>query len=68
MRNWPIGRCEQLVKWDSDIVYHVLPGIELIFFPVAPMVLCFGFVLKTVLTADLCFSFAEQRLHRITAS
>ena len=33
----------------------VLAGIELIFFTVASMGLCFGFVLKTVLITQGCF-------------
>lgn len=58
MKNWPIGRCEKSVlKWDSDIFYEVFSGEQLIFFPEAPTVLCFGFVMKTVLTADWCFSY-----------
>lgn len=49
MRNWPIGRYEQVAfKWNSDIFCQVLPEAQLIFFPVAPTALCFGFVL----TAD----------------
>jgi len=35
----------------------VLAGIELIFFIVAGMGLCFGFVLKTVLITQGCFSY-----------
>jgi len=34
----------------------VLAGIELIFFIVASMGLCFGFVLKTVLITEGCVS------------
>jgi len=33
-----------------------LAGIELVFFIVASMGLCFGFVLKTVLIIPWCFS------------
>ena len=33
----------------------VLAGIELIFFTVASMGLCFGFVLETVLITEGCF-------------
>ena len=35
----------------------VLAGIELIFFIVASMGLCFGFVLETVLITQGCFSY-----------
>ena len=35
----------------------VLAGIELIFFIAASMGLCFGFVLKTVLITQGCFSY-----------
>ena len=35
----------------------VLAGVELIFFAVAGMGLCFGFVLKTVLVIQGCFSY-----------
>jgi len=35
----------------------VLAGIELIFFMVAHMVLCFGFVTKTVFITHQCFSY-----------
>jgi len=35
----------------------VLAGIELIFFIAAGMVLCFGFVIKTVLVTRQCFSY-----------
>ena len=35
----------------------VLAGIELIFFTVASMGLCFGFVLKTVLIIQGCFCY-----------
>ena len=35
----------------------VLAGIELIFFIVASMGLCFGFVLKTVLIIQGCFRY-----------
>ena len=43
----------------------VLAGIELIFFMVASMGLCFGFVLKTVLIIQGYFSYSEQCLHRV---
>lgn len=40
---------------DPPVVLHLgLAGIELVFFTVAPMVLCFGFVTKTVVTAHDC--------------
>jgi len=39
----------------------VLAGIELISFTVASMGLCFGFVLKTVLIIQGCFSYTELR-------
>ena len=46
----------------------VLAGLELIFFIVASMVLCFGFVLGTVLVTQVnVFITAEQRLHRAKA-
>jgi len=35
----------------------ILSEIELIFFIVASMRLCFGFVLKTVLITQTCFSY-----------
>ena len=44
----------------------VLAGIALIFFIVASMGLCFGFVLETVLIIQV-FVTAEQRLHRVKA-
>jgi len=43
----------------------VLAGIESIFFIVADMGLCFGFLLKTVLITQGSFSTAEQCLHRV---
>ena len=41
----------------SYVVVLVLAGIELIFFVVACMGLCFGFVLQTVLMIQGCFSY-----------
>ena len=43
----------------------VLAGI--IFFIVAGMGLCFGFVLETALLIQGCFVIAEQCLHRVKA-
>ena len=37
----------------------VLAGVELMFFTVASMGLCFGFVLKTVLIIQRCFSYCS---------
>ena len=45
----------------------VLAGIELIFFTVASMGLCFGFVLETGLIIQGCLVIAEQCLHRVKA-
>ena len=44
-----------------------MAGIDLIFFIVACMGLQFGFMLKTVLITQGCFSYAEQSLHRVKA-
>ena len=41
----------------------VLPGLELIFFTVASVGPCSGFVLEAVLITEGCFSPAEQGLH-----
>jgi len=40
----------------------VLAGVELIFFIVAIMGLCFGFVLETVLVIQGCFSYCRAGL------
>ena len=53
---------KQEVDYDDKDVSHypsvlVLAGIELNFFIVACMGLCFGFVLKTVLVIQGCFSY-----------
>lgn len=45
----------------------VLVGVELIFFRVAGMVLCFRFVLKTVWLYRDVFAIAELQLHSIKA-
>lgn len=40
---------------DPSVILHLeLAGIELIFFIVVPMVLCFGFVTKRVVIAHEC--------------
>ena len=44
-----------------------MAGIELIFFRVASVGLCFGFVLETVLITQGYFLVAEQGLHRVKA-
>ena len=43
--------------WGGGSTLLVLAGIELIFFIVAGMGLCFGFVLKTVLIIQACFRY-----------
>ena len=45
----------------------VFARMELIFFIVASMGLCFGFVLETVLITQYVFIRAEQHLHRVKA-
>jgi len=45
----------------------VLTGAELIFFIVAGIVMCFGYVMKTVLITHQCLAIAEQCLHSIKA-
>jgi len=49
--------CTLMLKkaWSKCVL--VLAGIELIFLTVAPMVLCFGFAMKTVLITQGCFSY-----------
>ena len=46
----------------------VLAGVELVFFTLAIMGLCFEFVLKTVLVTQGCLVPAEQCSHRAKAS
>ena len=41
----------------GEVLVLVLAGIELVFFVVAGMGLCFGFVLKTVLITQGCFRY-----------
>ena len=43
--------------WDISLFVLVLAGAELIFFIVACMGLCFGFVLKTVWIIQGCFGY-----------
>lgn len=43
----------------------IFMGIEVICFIVAHVVLCFGFVSKTVLISHQCLSVAEQRSYSI---
>ena len=47
-------RCQHSARKDFVLV---LAGVQLIFFIVAGMVLCFGFVLKTVLITQGCFPY-----------
>ena len=58
---------QEQISGGNLIIVLVLAGVELIFFIVADMGLCFGFVLKTVLiTRDVSVP-AEQCLHRAKA-
>ena len=45
------------VKSINLVSVLVLAGVELIFFTVASMGLCFEFVLETVLIIQVCFSY-----------
>ena len=54
---WAYGQSGIEMEVRVRLAVLVLAGIELIFFTVASMGLCFGFVLKTVLIIQGCFCY-----------
>lgn len=44
-----------------------LAGVELIFFIISGMDLCFGFLIKTLMIIQRCFCYFEQGLDRVKA-